>query len=107
MDRKCEVCGENVGPEGRINHWKKYHPKYFKSYTRLWILSGALIVGGAVLLRIIEAASPGSEALSLADWIGYPVLGIGSVLLFLAGRFYLGRVRKSLKNNGESSRLSV
>src|SRR6266571_542145 len=107
MDRKCEVCGKNVGPEGKINHWRKYHTKYFKIYTKLWILSGALIVGGTVLLRIIEVASPASEASSLADWIGYPVLGIGSVLLFLAGQFYLGRVRKSLKNNGESSRLGV
>ncbi len=101
MDRKCEVCGKNVGPEGKINHWRKYHPKYFKIYTRLWILSGALIVGGAVLLRIIEAASPGSEASSLADWIGYPVLGIGSVLLFIATRLYLGRVRKSLMDSDE------
>jgi len=103
MGRKCEVCGENAGPEGKINHWRKYHPKYFKIYTRLSILSGALIVGGAVLLRIIEAASPGSEASSLADWIGYPVLGIGSVLLFFAMRLYLGRVRKSLKDIGQSS----
>ncbi len=107
MDRKCEVCGENVGPEGKINHWRKYHPKYFKIYTRLWILSGALIVGGAVLLRIIEVASPGSEASSLADWFGYPVLGIGSVLLFLAVRLYLGRVRKSLRDSGESSPLGA
>jgi len=107
MDRKCEVCGENVGPEGKINHWRKYHPKYFKIYTRLWILSGALIVGGAVRLRIIEVASPGSEASSLADWFGYPVLGIGSVLLFLAVRLYLGRVRKSLRDSGESSPLGA
>jgi len=103
MDRKCEVCGENVGPEGRINHWKKYHPKYFKIYTRLWILSGALIIGGAVLLKIIEVASPASEASSLADWIGYPVLGIGSILLFFMARLYLGRVRKSLKDSDERS----
>jgi hypothetical protein len=103
MDRKCEVCGENVGPEGRINHWRKYHPQYFKIYTKLWILSGALIVGGAVLLRIIELASPASEASSLADWIGYPVLGIGSVILFLVFRLYLGRARKSLNDSGESS----
>jgi protein-S-isoprenylcysteine O-methyltransferase Ste14 len=103
MNRKCEVCGESVGPEGKTNHWRKYHPKYFRIYTMLWILSGAFIVGGTVLLRIIEVASPASEASSLADWIGYPVLGIGAVLLFLAMRFYLGRVRKSLKDSGESS----
>ena len=78
MDRKCEVCGENVGPEGKIDHWKKYHPKYFKSYTRLWILSGALIVGGAVLLRIIEAASPGSETKPRVLQIGSVIQSWGS-----------------------------
>ena len=97
LSTKCDICGEDISPGAMIRHWKEKHPQYYRLHVRVWIFSGAAILGGLSVLTIT------TRNLGIPSWMSYLVQAIIIVILVLAVKWYLMGKRESMRKVNEKS----